>query len=305
MITNAHDLLRGDVNCWPGTKAYSVHPGRRISGRQRRPGQNSRTLAGEDRNIFAVGDPDQAIYRFRGASSAAFGLFQHHFADSKLVARKESSVHHGSVAIRLRVDFQKSRESFLENGTNSISTFAAGVCARRSCFSRRKQLPILPVDVVAGAKAVECSDLVRHIRALKRKTRCEWKDFAVLYRIHFHRDDIAAELAEQGIPFSIENMDVIDTSEARDLFACLGAIVSEGDGASLFRVAALPCFTIDAEQLRAGMKAVPREERKSGMASVLAEIHGGPRYWILRDIREEIARGRKTHQAHLQYDPAV
>ena len=36
-------------------------------------------LAGEERNVFAVGDPDQAIYRFRGASSAAFVLFQRHF----------------------------------------------------------------------------------------------------------------------------------------------------------------------------------------------------------------------------------
>ena len=34
-----------------------------------------RMLAGEERNVFAVGDPDQAIYQFRGASSAAFGFF--------------------------------------------------------------------------------------------------------------------------------------------------------------------------------------------------------------------------------------
>src|SRR5579864_474344 len=42
-------------------------------------------LAGEERNIFAVGDPDQAIYRFRGASSAAFQLLYRGFPDAKLV----------------------------------------------------------------------------------------------------------------------------------------------------------------------------------------------------------------------------
>jgi len=42
-------------------------------------------LAGEERNVFAVGDPDQAIYRFRGASSAAFVLFQRHFPAASLV----------------------------------------------------------------------------------------------------------------------------------------------------------------------------------------------------------------------------
>jgi DNA helicase-2/ATP-dependent DNA helicase PcrA len=36
-------------------------------------------LSGEEKNIFAVGDPDQAIYRFRGASSAAFEDFQRRF----------------------------------------------------------------------------------------------------------------------------------------------------------------------------------------------------------------------------------
>ena len=42
-------------------------------------------LAGTERNVFAVGDPDQGIYRFRGASSGAFELFRKHFPDSKLV----------------------------------------------------------------------------------------------------------------------------------------------------------------------------------------------------------------------------
>src|ERR1043166_5395893 len=42
-------------------------------------------IAGEEQNVFAVGDPDQSVYRFRGASSAAFGLFQRSFPEAKLV----------------------------------------------------------------------------------------------------------------------------------------------------------------------------------------------------------------------------
>src|SRR5258708_12597411 len=42
-------------------------------------------LAGWEGNIFAVGDPDQAIYHFRGASSAAFELFHRQFPATKLV----------------------------------------------------------------------------------------------------------------------------------------------------------------------------------------------------------------------------
>src|SRR5919108_241383 len=47
-------------------------------------------LAGGEQNIFAAGDPDQAIYRFRGASSAAFGLFKRHFPAAKLVSLEKN-----------------------------------------------------------------------------------------------------------------------------------------------------------------------------------------------------------------------
>ena len=47
--------------------------------------QLAQLLAGPEQNIFAVGDPDQAIYRFRGASSAAFDEFIARFPKTKSV----------------------------------------------------------------------------------------------------------------------------------------------------------------------------------------------------------------------------
>jgi DNA helicase II / ATP-dependent DNA helicase PcrA len=47
-------------------------------------------LAGTEANVFGVGDPDQAIYRFRGASSAAFQLFRRHFPQTKLVVLEKN-----------------------------------------------------------------------------------------------------------------------------------------------------------------------------------------------------------------------
>src|SRR5208282_5949361 len=42
-------------------------------------------LAGAAANVFAVGDPDQAIYQFRGASSEAFTLFMRNFPAARVV----------------------------------------------------------------------------------------------------------------------------------------------------------------------------------------------------------------------------
>src|SRR5437868_10249331 len=47
-------------------------------------------LAGTERNIFAVGDPDQAIYRFRGATSAAFEEFLSLYPDARGVVLDEN-----------------------------------------------------------------------------------------------------------------------------------------------------------------------------------------------------------------------
>ena len=45
----------------------------------------AKLLAGDAANVFAVGDPDQAIYRFRGATTGAFDQFQKHFPATKFV----------------------------------------------------------------------------------------------------------------------------------------------------------------------------------------------------------------------------
>ncbi len=302
MITNAHDLLHEDEALLAmerkRTRFILVDEFQDANVAQIKILQK---LAGEERNVFAVGDPDQAIYRFRGASSAAFALFQHHFPGSKLVALEKNRRSTTSVLQSAFALISRNPEPLSVTKTVTTSYHRSPLISSRdeAAASEGKKLANLPVEVVAALRTVECCDLVPTMRELKRQTRSDWNDFAVLYRQHSHRDEIAAELAEQGIPFSIENMDVIDTSEVRDLFACLGAVVSEGDGASLFRVAALPQFTIDAEQLRAGMKAVPKDARKSGMAAVLSEIPGGPAVLeLLRNTRSEIAAARtKTHQA--------
>jgi ATP-dependent DNA helicase UvrD/PcrA len=256
-------------------------------------------LAGEERNVFAVGDPDQAIYRFRGASSAAFVLFQRHFPGLSLVKleknrRSLSPILHSAFAL-----ISKNPDVFNAGPGSTVYQRSVLISAREEDAAREgKQFPRVPVEaVVLTAKDFECTELVAALRDWQRKTRRPWSDCAVLYRTHSHRDQLAAELASQGIPFSIENMDVMDMPEARDLFACLGAVVSDADGASLFRVAALPQFAIDPEKLRTGIKALPRDAGTSAIALVLSQIEGGRAVLeSLRQTRHEIAaanaRGR-------------
>jgi superfamily I DNA/RNA helicase/RecB family exonuclease len=256
-------------------------------------------LAGDERNVFAVGDPDQAIYRFRGASSAAFGLFQRQFPAAKLITLERN---------------QRSLSPILQCAFSVINhnppVFSSGVgthlAYKRSPLASARELAARdegrelrgdPVEAVIWQhRELESADLVSAIRQKQKKLRCSWSRFAVIYRNHLHRDEVVEELARWKIPYSIENMDVLDTAEARDLLACAGVVVSPNDSASLFRVLALPQFEIDPEKLRAAIRAA---KRNTPLAEMLQQVDGGSLVLAcIQDVREQVlARRAKAAEA--------
>jgi DNA helicase II / ATP-dependent DNA helicase PcrA len=262
-------------------------------------------LAGEERNLFAVGDPDQAIYRFRGASSAAFALFGHTFPAARLVVLQKNRRSTSPILKCAYALISKNPEAFSGKSAELRYQRSPLTSAREEIAMRQgRKLESVPVEVVlfAGAgKDQESSDVVSVLLQRQRQQRCKWSDFAVLYRQHLHRDELVEQLAEHRIPYTIESMDVTETAEARNLFACVGAVVSSSDDASLLRVAALPQFSIDAEKLRAGIRSLPREPEHGGVASVLAQIEGGAAVLTtLQEVRDQIARTGSTSRAALE-----
>ena len=168
-----------------------------------------------------------------------------------------------------------------------------------------KPLATFPVEAVSfAARDAEAPDVVRIIEETKRRLRCKWKDFGVLYRSHIHRDDVVQQLAEREIPFSIENMDVSDTPEVRDLFACVAVVVDLASDANLFRVAALPQFNVDPEQLRAALRAIAKDSKEGvvvPLASVLDGVAGGLEVLeSVRQARDEVNRRKAKARAALQ-----
>ena len=308
MITRAHDLLVKDPQLLSREREHA----RFILADEFQDANFAQVkileqLAGKEKekNIFAVGDPDQAIYRFRGASSAAFALFQHTFPGAALVALEKNRRSTTPILKCAYALISKNPEAF--SGARQTLRYKRSplISAREEEASRDgRTLPSLPVEVVLSAgkaKDLESSDVASLLRQRQRQLRCKWSDFAVICRLHSHRDELVEELSQRGIPYAIEGMDVMDTGEARDLFACIGAVVSADDDASLFRVAALPQFAIDPEKLRAGIKALPREKEQGGVAAVLGEIEGGAAALAaLQNVRDEIARISAKSRAALE-----
>jgi len=273
-------------------------------------------LAGTEANVFAVGDPDQAIYQFRGASSEAFMLFARNFPAARVVVLGKNR---RSLSPILRCAFGIVNDNPPVFAKTSLQTGCPISYQRTPLESLRDEESKAKGDTAAAPlveiitwrdKEVEAADLARRIqrkykeeqrdKSRNKDQRCRWSDFAVLYRQHGHRDELVHEFVERGIPFSIEGLDVLDTPEVRDVVACLSAAVSPTDAASLFRVAALPQFAIDAVELRAAMRAVRRQDLD--LRTVLGRLAGGPA--VLESVQKvhvEVAKDgvRADHAVNL------
>jgi DNA helicase II / ATP-dependent DNA helicase PcrA len=262
-------------------------------------------LAGDNANVFGVGDPDQAIYRFRGASSAAFQLFRRHFPQTKLVVlgkNRRSTIPILQCAFAV---IDKNPPVFSSGDSTSYRRSPLQSSREEEAKTSGANILSSPVDAVSfPAKEAEASDIVRTIEEIKRTTRCKWKDFGILYRQHGHRDEVTHELADRAIPFNIENMDISDTPEVRDLFACAAVVVDLGSDASLFRVAALPQFNVDPEQLRSALRAIASESKEGTivpLASVLGTVSGGNDVLdCVRRARDEVSRKNAKTRAALE-----
>src|SRR5271165_1683813 len=306
MITRAHALLDSDESILADARARA----RFILADEFQDANVAQIkilsrLAGTEANLFAVGDPDQSIYRFRGASSEAFELFHRHFSTTMVVALEKNR---RSTTPILRSAFSLINENppvFAKHSNGSIPYRRTPLVSAREETAVAEGVPLAsaPVLVVSLAnKDSEGPELVSFLREAQRKMKCRWSDFGVLYRANSHRDDVVGELAETDIPFVIEVVDISDTPEVRDLFACVNAIVSSGDDISLVRVAALPRFNVDADQLRQLLRSIARDNRERQvvpLSSALDRIAGGAEVLAAiertRDlIQSRNARGREA-----------
>lgn len=196
-----------------------------------------RHLAGRHRNLFVVGDDDQAIYRFRGASFASFKRFGEFF----LVPAGRPDGH-----IALTENYRSTRR---------ILRVAGEVIAQnRDRFLPNKRLASATGEgervrvVELATPEAEAHWIADEIERLHTEGE-RWGQMAVLYRKHNHRDRLMRELAARRIPFVIRNLSILSNTLVRDLIAYLRLIDNPADNVSFTRVATAPYWRFTPEDL--------------------------------------------------------
>jgi ATP-dependent DNA helicase UvrD/PcrA len=211
-------------------------------------------IAAPPRNIVVVGDNDQAIYRFRGASFGSFKLFLQRFAGWK----------EGQDSTKLRVLLQenyRSTPNILRVATQAISHNETSVDFPQKVLNASKNQGEKVRIVELAGQEEEASWVAGEMERGHTAGR-RWRDFAVLYRQHAHRDLLVEELTRRKVPFVISNLSILDHPLVRDVLCYLRLIAHPYDDVASARVLAAPAWGLKPPDIvRLAERA--RKERKA------------------------------------------
>ena len=191
-------------------------------------------LAGAGRNVWAVGDARQSIYRFRGASPANIRSFEDDFEGAKRL----------SLGINYR-----SQAPVVELFTAFAQDMKATVGGLPPTWGshRGHEDGEIRMEVATDLDA-EAAGLASEIER-RRAEGIPYRDQAVLCRSHTYLARFASRLEALGIPVLYLG-DLFERREIRDLLALM-SLTCEPERGGLLRVATFPEYCIPLEDVRA------------------------------------------------------
>jgi len=174
-------------------------------------------LAGGYENICVVGDDDQSIYRFRGATIENILDFEKQYR--------------GSRTIRLEQNY-RSTQSIL-NAANAVIAHNLGRKGKRLWTANGEGDPITVYEAAdEGAESNYVAGQI--IRQSKGK---DFKDYAILYRTNAQSNALEFAFKRNGIPYRvIGGTRFFDRAEVKDMLSYLCVVNNRSDDLRLKRI---------------------------------------------------------------------
>jgi ATP-dependent DNA helicase Rep len=197
-----------------------------------------------DRGMFtAVGDDDQAIYAWRGATVENLA--------------------------RLNTDYPSLKIIKLEQNYRSVQRILAAanqVIGHNPKLFEKKLWSDRgvgePISVMAmDGEELEAESLAMQVSASRFERQAQWKDFAILYRSNHQARILEQALRNLKIPYTISGgQSFFDKTEVRDVLSYLRLIANDSDDPAFIRAATTPKRGIGQVTLHAlGTYAAERE----------------------------------------------
>lgn len=206
-------------------------------------------LFGRGHAVTAVGDPCQAIYGWRGASSVNIDMFPHHFP-----------------AAGPRPGQPPRPAPVFQLTSNRRSDSVILDCGNAVADRLRRVHPVVPHLVPADATApsgtlevglVETVDqernwVVERIAELGTSGSTPWRDIAVLCRTNEPINDLAARLNARGVPAQVlARSTLLDRPEVIDVICALTIVADPSDNVAVLRLLSGPRWRLGLADLAA------------------------------------------------------
>lgn len=186
------------------------------------------TLAGGYENICVVGDDDQSIYKFRGATIKNILDFENQYKNAR--------------TIRLEQNY-RSTTNILE-AANDVIRNNSGRKGKRLWTSKPGG------DLIMLHRAQSEEDEAQYVAEqiiLGTAAGANWRDYAVLYRINTLSKGLEYAFKKNGIPYKIYGgTGFFDRAEVKDMLSYLCLIANTGDDLRLTRIINVPARGIGA-----------------------------------------------------------
>ncbi|GAC1573915.1 MAG: hypothetical protein NVS3B9_5060 [Candidatus Doudnabacteria bacterium] len=192
-------------------------------------------LADAHRNLNVVGDDDQSIYKFRGASVSNIIQFKKDFADAKEITLVENYRSTQNI-LDLSYNFIQ------QNNPNRLET-QLNINKKLEAANRSEGI----AAVLSGQTLSDEVELVaKKIIELKKEEETTWNDFAILVRANDQADVFISKLSALGIPYTFfANKGLYKKPIIGDLIAYLKLLINYHDSACLYKVINMDVFRID------------------------------------------------------------
>ena len=214
-------------------------------------------LAGGYENICVVGDDDQSIYRFRGATIENILNFEKQYR--------------GSRTIRLEQNYRSTQ--CILNAANAVISHNLGRKGKKLWTANGEGNPILVYE--AADEGVEGNFVAGQIIKGKAKG-ASLKDFAILYRTNAQSNALEFALKRNGISYKvIGGTRFFDRAEVKDMLSYLCVINNRSDDLRLKRIINYPPRGLGAKTIETAQR-LAEAEGKSLYAVVSDPYSYGP-----------------------------
>ena len=154
-------------------------------------------LAPPGSNICVIGDPDQAIYGFRGADASSFERFRTDHPNARLVRLKRNYRSSGTIVTAASQVIEPAQSA--ERVAEYVRDMAERVAVHAAPSEvAEAEFVIATIEELIGGHTFFSIDSGR---ANGREVNLSFADFAVLYRTRAQADALTEAFARSGVPF--------------------------------------------------------------------------------------------------------